>query len=101
MANKTGDTLLQLGITPDLKGFQYIIDMVELINGGDKSGTINQYKIIAEKRNTTYTRVERRVRHAMEELKPKSKEYERIIGTNAVLNNSRFLYTLAYRLKEE
>lgn len=104
---KTGDILLKLGITPDLSGFNYIIDMVEMINNGEVSKMMTAYSDIAQKRGHTAYGVERGIRQAIRRVNAESEEYERYIGANIAkesnggMANSAFLYTLAYRVKEE
>lgn len=106
MRKKVGDALLQLGITPDLKGFNYIIDMVEMIDKGELSKVTAGYAIIAKKYGNTASGIERGIRHAITKIDTKSREYERYIGGNVesqktdYVTNSVFLYTLHYRLKE-
>lgn len=106
MRKKVGDALLRLGITPDLKGFNYIIDMVEMI---DKEGDIKiiaGYEIVGKKHKSDGSKVERAIRHAIERLNPTSEKYMELIGadissqTSYRITNSAFLYTLHYRLKE-
>lgn len=64
------DLLKTLGITPNLKGYQYIIDGVELINKVPElrykiTGTEGLYGSIALLRESTPERVERAIRHAI------------------------------------
>lgn len=107
MRKKVGDALLQLGITPDLKGFNYIIDMVEMIDKGKVGKVTVAYKIIGKKRNSTGERVERAIRHAIGNIDTSSEAFQTYIGSNAlklgsgVMTNSAFLNTFHYRLKEQ
>lgn len=100
MRKKVGDALLQLGITPDLKGFNYIIDMVEMI---DKEGNLKMmyfYEMVAKKNNSTASRVERAVRHCVSKADRECDTFKRVFDGVKDINNSAFLYTLHYRLKE-
>lgn len=107
MRKKVGDALLQLGITPDLKGFNYIIDMVEMIDKGEVGKITEAYKTIGERRNETACSVERCIRHAISKINTTSKEFDTYIGANAIsfekgnIVNSAFLNTLQYKLREQ
>lgn len=100
---KTGETLISWGITPNLLGYRYIIDALEIINNEPKA--IHQlhkkvYPQIAERYNTNAVGIERSIRTAMGRLKsfrhqvslPKSIQI--LIDTNN-LCVSAFLATLA------
>lgn len=107
MRKKCEEILLKLGITPDLKGFVYIADAVEIINSEDVKVT-TMYEMVAKRRNTQWTRIERAIRHAISKVTPTSKEFIECIGdvdiskkSNGHITNSSFLYMLAYRLKED
>lgn len=101
--------LHSLGIPSHIKGYAYLRDGVEkLYNDESLIGAITKelYPSIAEVYNTTSSRVERAIRHAievswvrgdyhlMEELFGNSVDYDRSKPTN-----SEFLVTLADRLK--
>lgn len=101
--------LHNLGIPSHIKGYNYLRDGVEkLYNNQSLVGSITKelYPMIAEVYNTTSSRVERAIRHAievswvrgdyhlMEELFGNSVDYDRSKPTN-----SEFLVTLADRLK--
>lgn len=107
MRKKVGDALLRLGITPDLKGFNYIIDMVDMIDKEGDIKIVNGYAIVGKKYNAEGSRVERAIRHAISKINTSSKEFDKYIGANAVnyekgnITNSAFLYTMHYRLKED
>lgn len=106
MRKKTGDILLKLGITPDLSGFNYIIDMVEMINNGELTKMTKAYRDISKKYGHTENGVERCIRHAISKINTASVEFEQYIDatiskeSNGNMVNSAFLYTLAYRVKE-
>ena len=106
MRKRCEEILLQLGITPDLLGFTYIADIVDIINSEDTKMTAI-YHAVANKHNSNWQRVERAVRHAISKANPRSKEFEELINASLVkqsngnISNSAFLHTLAYRLREE
>lgn len=106
MRKKTGDILLKLGITPDIKGFNYIIDLVEMINNDEVTKITVAYAVAGKKNGDSGSKVERAIRHAISKINITTKEFAEHIGANVVrandgnITNSAFLYTLAYRVKE-
>lgn len=100
---KTGDVLIELGITPELKGFQYIIDMIEEIR--KESGGVGKitalYAAVGKKNHATGSKVERDIRHAIDtRLNMATEEYRKYVGAYPErLTNSAFLYALKYRLE--
>lgn len=67
MKKKASDALIELGVPANLKGFFYIIDAMEIYAQEEDyilSGTTVLYKKIADMYSTTWTRVERAIRHA-------------------------------------
>lgn len=84
--------LLEVGIMPNLKGFRFICDAVEMIAHG-ASATIEIYRSIAQKSNerSLYT-VERAIRHAKSKLD--EQKWKEITGARADLTNSEFLHAL-------
>ena len=100
--------LHDLGMPSHIQGYQYIRDSIELMyNNSDYLGGITKgvYPYIAEKYNTTASRVERAIRHAievswtrgdydlMEEIFGHSVDYDRAKPTN-----SEFLATITDKL---
>lgn len=103
MHKKIEDILLELGIMPNLKGFNYITDMVELINREEKIKIVAGYWIVAKKYNATGARVERAIRHAISKIDTGGEQFKNIVGVQCEkhMTNSEFLSTLAYKLKED
>ena len=103
MRRKIEDRLLELGIMPNLKGFSYICDLVEMITDDTvpKYKMMYLYEVVAKKNKTTSTSVERAIRHAITKVDLGNWNgcYARSACTN--LQNSEFLYTLALRIKQE
>ena len=61
------NVLLKIGVPTGIKGFRYITDAVLILNENpDISITKELYPTIANKNNTTGSRVERAIRHAFE-----------------------------------
>ena len=65
---KIEDTLLATGVPAGILGFNYIVDAIQIFGerGTDISITKELYPSIAKKCNTTPSRVERAIRHAIE-----------------------------------
>lgn len=60
--NKIEDRLIQIGILPNLKGFEYLVTAIDTYQYGMPLMEI--YVDTAQKYKTTYSRVERCIRHA-------------------------------------
>ena len=97
MRKKIQDTLLGLGVTPNLKGFAFICDAVEMINKEGRIKVTYIYDKIARDNNEKTMRVERAIRHAISHV---NEETWKSIG-GAGLRNSEFLYTLELITREE
>ena len=97
MRKKIQDVLLKLGVTPNLKGFDYICDAVEMINKEGRLKVTYIYDKIARDNNEKTMRVERAIRHAISHV---NEETWKSIG-GAGLRNSEFLYTLELITREE
>lgn len=94
-------TLLSLGVTPNLKGFEYICDMVELVRDDkDRSKTATtMYMEIAQKHGEKcekYRVVERVIRHAITKVDTVAWAY---MGGSG-LKNMEFIYTLELLTRE-
>ena len=70
MKDKTKKLLLSLGVMPNLRGFRYLCDAIDLYNqrGGDISITKELYPAIAAKHNTTSSRMERCIRTVIDTM---------------------------------
>ena len=101
---KIEDALLAMGVPAGIKGFNYIADAVEILDerGTNISITKELYPAIAEKNNTTPSRVERAIRHAFEVVRARgnSEAVSKYIG-NINCNNSSSLKQLYMMLKRE
>lgn len=104
------DKLLSLGVKPNLLGFRYSVDAVEIWmeRGGDMSMTKELYPEVAAKRGTTPSRVELAIRHAIE-IAADCTSYEdmaAILGTTTSMNkgkltNGEFIAALALLVERE
>lgn len=103
MRRKIENRLLELGIYPNLKGFYYICDSVEMITDDTvpKHKMMYLYEAVAKKNNTTSTSVERVIRHAITKVDLGNWNECYAYSTCSNLSNSEFLYTLALRIKQE
>lgn len=102
---KIEDTLLTMGVPAGIKGFNYIADAVEIFDerGTNISITKELYPAIAEKNDTTPSRVERAIRHAFECVRSYRGNPEVInhyIGMDNCENSSS-LKMLYIRIKQE
>ena len=104
MKNRAINALLEMGMPADIKGFEYIIDIMLMY--GDENvrygGIMKTYELVAEKRNTTVSRVERAIRHAFKIVFDKGnleavKKYLSF-GNTA---NGNLLHVLYLRLEQE
>lgn len=66
MKNRAINELLEMDMPANIKGFEYIVDIMTMYIDENvrHGGTIKAYEMVAEKRNTTASRVERAIRHA-------------------------------------
>ena len=102
MKNKIQKILLKLGITPDLKGFNYICRMIEIVKADElnKKSVVGIYEEIAEEYETTKTCVERSIRHAFSKADKESDTWKKYVGLKDI-KNSKVVYTLAINITEE
>lgn len=101
MRKKIENALLELGITPNLRGFGYICRAVEIIlaSQGKMRVVEGLYAEIAKECDSSIACVERAIRHAFTKVDVESRAFIQYLGTDK-LTNSALLYTLAYRLRE-
>lgn len=98
MRRKIENKLLELGITPNLKGFGYMADAVEYIMSNNGCFMKDVYiQVAAINKLNGYSNTERAMRHAISKA---DEEKWKAIGGQGV-KNSEFLFTLALLLKEE
>lgn len=100
MRIKTEDLLIELGITPNLKGFDYICKAINYISADRAIKMCSVYELVAKDCETTSSRVERAIRHALSKADKESEAYKKYIGIKDT-TNSAVLYTLALKLREE
>lgn len=102
MRKKIENALFELGITPELVGFDYIRRAVEIILTSKERVDIVKglYADIAKEYETTGSRVERAIRTAFSKMDIESAAFIKYFNSDR-LTNSALLYTLAYRLRED
>lgn len=67
MKNKTINALIEMGMPANIKGFHYIVEIMTMFQEDETlifDKTTALYKKLAEKDNSTASRVERAIRHA-------------------------------------
>lgn len=100
MRKKIKDILLELGITPNLKGFDYICKTIDYMMTRKRIKMVEMYRIIAKDFETTPSAVERAIRTAFLKIDVESDVFTKYFGTDKI-TNSTLLHTLVYRLKED
>lgn len=104
MRNKAINVLIEMGVPADIKGFQYIVDAMELFEDEKiKNGKITMlYCDIAEMHGTTAAGVERSIRHAFSVAITKGKPacVEKYL-TMQNTSNGNLLHVLYLRLTQE
>lgn len=90
MRRKIEDKLLELGITPNLRGFYYICYAVEMVMAEPEAKLCQIYELVAKKANTSWRNVERGIRHSVNKA---SKDKH--------IKNSEFIYGIALLIKRE
>lgn len=95
-----GDVLIELGIYPNLSGFDYICKAVYYIMADRTVRMCSAYKMVAKDFDTTSSRVERAIRHALSKADRESEAYKRYMSVKDT-KNSAVLHTLAVKLKED
>lgn len=102
---KIEDVLLAMGVPAGIKGFNYIVDAVEIFDerGTDIGITKGLYPAIAKKNNTTPSRVERAIRHGFEVARSPKGNYDVVEKYIGFMNceNSSSLVMLYKRIKQE
>ena len=107
---EVSEILKDLGISCDLTGYVYLQDAIKIVYESDKPEKLSVckdiYSKIAEKHNSTESKVERAMRHSINigvlygnnntyfEYFKYSMRYDK-----HTITNSQFIYTIAYKLK--
>lgn len=94
--------MMDLGINISCKGFNYILDAVQIIHDTNDNVKITWlYEKIAHVNNTRYSRVERDIRTEIERIYNTNSNIPQILianPNNGKLTNGEFLYRLSYWL---
>ena len=104
MKNRAINALIEMGMPADLKGFEYIVDMMVLYQDDKEryDGIVNNYCTVAEKRNSTASKVERAIRHAFSVVLSRGNAVavEKYLTFDNTTNGS-LLHLLYLRLEQE
>lgn len=89
--------LRELEIPVHMKGYQFIKTAMNLLREDPSAiyAVIKLYGAVAEKENTTASRVERGIRHAILSSRADQPTRWEVLGTDILLKNGEFLATLA------
>lgn len=104
MKNKAINALIEIGIPADIKGFEYIVDMMVMYQDEKlrHAGMAENYKEVAEKRNTTASKVERALRYAFSiALANGNREALMKYLSSTSTTNGSLLHVLYLRLEQE
>ena len=100
-------TLRDLGIRPNLNGFEYLTDAIRIIADDPGMKITALYILLAKRYNVTHAGVERCMRHAIHKSMDTGDTalYARLFGHTYVSGDhitvSLFIHTLADHFKEE
>lgn len=97
--DRVGDLLFSVGISPGLKGFQYIIDAVLLYEQDNNQPITNIYVDVASKHKAQPTSVERVIRHAFSKMDRKREKVIDIFGEYASTNKE-YIAIICWHLRE-
>lgn len=103
MKDKIRKLVKSLGVTPDLKGYNYIISAIEIIckNNIDCKVSKDVYPVVARMYGSTPSRVERSIRHCVGKLFDSYESIDLLMSTldcnleTDHLTNSQFLFLCA------
>ena len=97
---KIKSILLELGITPNLKGFKCICEAVSYIIENDNAKIKDVYEYVAKNLGYAIPNVERAIRHCISKANKTSETWDKYIGCKKV-TNSTFLFILALKLEDK
>lgn len=101
MKKKVENALIELGIAPNLLGFDYICNAIEIISNSKEKPTVGMlYACVAKNFGSSTSKVERAIRHAFTRIDFESESYKKYIGAKDMTNGA-LLFTLYTRLKED
>ena len=100
MDKKIKNVLIELGITPNLKGFNCIVEAVGYIMKNNDAKTTDVYEHVANTLGYKAANVERTIRHCILKVDENSESWRRYIGIKRA-NNSTFLFVLAMKMEED
>ncbi len=87
--------LLELGFCLNSKGIFYWIELIKLAKENPKMEITKMYRVVAKMNNTTYTRVEKNLRVAIE---PAKINIQKKYNYNNKISNLTFLNLVKYQM---
>jgi len=96
------NSLRKLRIPPHLSGYEYLKSAMSYIHSNPNSiysVTKDLYPCVAEKHNTTASKVERGIRFAIKSIKADDAEVYSVLGRTGHMTNSEFISTLNEAIK--
>lgn len=96
MRENIEDTLIAIGIRPNMTAFEYITDSVMHINENGRTRIMALYRIVAEKHNAGTSNVARSIRYALMKADENACRERKIVNDT----NAEFIYTLARYIKK-
>ena len=100
MRKKVEEVLIEMGVYPNLLGFDYICRAINYISEDVRLRMCEVYRLVANDVETNPTSVEKSIRHALSKIDKNGEAYKKYIGIKDT-TNSAVLYTLAVKMKED
>lgn len=101
------DYLLYLGVKPSMKGFDYIVELVELANkhGFNTMGIFTMYGELAKKHGVTAWSIERAVRHAICSAMNRNTgvwydEFAELVNDDALVTNKDLISGILLKMRQ-
>jgi len=95
------NALRELEIAPNLRGYEMLKSAMSIIHQ-DKMAIYSMnklYEAVAKEHNSTATKVERNIRHALQSANSDFLTQKKVLGTARELSSSEFMATLAEVIK--
>lgn len=100
MKRKIRQALFDLGIPPNLNGFDFWVEGILFVLETERPKMGMVYLYIANKFNTKDSRVERAMRYAITRINKNGDAWKRYVGID-INKNSEIIYTIASKIREE
>lgn len=95
------NSLRELEIGAHMRGYEFIKSAMSILKDSPTAihNMMNLYEAVAEKHGTKASRVERAIRHALENAESDFLTQKKVIGTARELSNQEFLATFAEAIR--